>query len=168
LLSYTLFEKMRRENAEYENALNKLRELNYVLSEFLEKGEQVAESAPDEELTVAEPDVEPFKDVPPDNQEDIRFYKRARGYYLPTGRFCVMKGSRISKEVSPTFQDYEGLQHARRVRDRMLEQGKLVDDKDWAGYLLTEDFVFNSPSLAACIVDGNSRSGPQAWGRQRF
>jgi hypothetical protein len=76
--------------------------------------------------------------------------------------FRVLKGSKASGYPSDTFRRLEA---AVRLRNRLIEQGILARDGDWGDYTFTQDYLFNSPSAAACIVDGNSRSGPEAWGR---
>ena len=47
------------------------------------------------------------------------------------------------------------------IKARLLEEGAL---KDIGEILIAEeDILFSSPSYAAAIVAGTSRSGPQSW-----
>jgi len=46
------------------------------------------------------------------------------------------------------------------------QNGTLHREGDRGPYKLTKDYVFSSPSAAACMVDGNSRSGIEAWGER--
>lgn len=78
-----------------------------------------------------------------------------RGYYQPDG-FAVLKGSLFRKTEVKSL--HEG---SRLVRRRLLENGVLAD----AGkiYELREDFLFLSPSAAACAVLGRPANGWNEW-----
>lgn len=48
-----------------------------------------------------------------------------------------------------------------RTLHESLEQGVLVAEKD--GFVFTQDYRFNSSSLAASVVTASSVSGPEMW-----
>jgi hypothetical protein len=101
-----------------------------------------------------------------DTKPDIRrnsFSQSARGYYVnpsePRPSFCVLKGSEAAGYVNPSLQ--EG--HV-KLRDKLIETQILVKNK--RGFFeFMEDYKFDSPSAAACIVEGTSKSGTEAWGK---
>jgi hypothetical protein len=124
--------------------------------------EESADQAPppDDDFSSVEDSVPPAdKPAPP----DVRRYKNATGYYDSYG-FRVLKGSRASGYPSRAFNQFDG---AVRLRNKLIERGILAREGDWGDFTFTQDYLFNSPSAAAYIVDGNSRSGPEAWGRRR-
>lgn len=109
-----------------------------------------------------------LQELPSDERQkpapaDVRRYKNATGYYDGHG-FRVLKGSKASGYPSPTFDKLEA---AATLRKNLIQGGILARDGDWGDYTFTQDYLFSSASAAACIVDGNSRSGPGAWGRRR-
>jgi hypothetical protein len=98
-----------------------------------------------------------------DEDRDIREYLGARGYYIGR-RFCVMKGSKATSDVVNAFRKTNnGLYNS--VRDDLINRGVLSRSQKWEDYEFTDDFVFDSASAAACVVSGQSRSGPKEWGR---
>ncbi len=87
--------------------------------------------------------------------------KHAKAIGLPVGNknspeFLVKKGSTaniaIAKSLRPTIRD---------LRQQILEQGILV--KQGEVYSFSQDYLFKSPSAAACVIAGNPRSGMDAW-----
>ncbi len=78
-----------------------------------------------------------------------------RGCYQPDG-FAVLKGSLFRKSEVNSLHEA-----SRLVRKRLLESGVLAD----AGkvYELREDFLFLSPSAAACAVLGRPANGWEEW-----
>ena len=94
-------------------------------------------------------------------QINVRHYKGARGYYVYGKRFKVMKGSLVSGQTSTTF---DHLRYVADLRGQLIASGTLAREEGQGPYTFTEDYVFTSPSAAASIVNGNSRSGRQAWG----
>ena len=101
-----------------------------------------------------------------DEDRDIRTYLAARGYYVGK-RFCVMKGSKAAADenVVNAFRDTNnGLYNS--ICDSLIRRGVLSHSKEWDDYEFTKDFVFDSASAAACVVSGQSRSGPKEWGRR--
>ena len=47
------------------------------------------------------------------------------------------------------------------LRNNLLVKGVLVRSNNC--YLFTDDYLFNSPRLAASLIAGNNRSGLDAW-----
>jgi hypothetical protein len=94
-------------------------------------------------------------------QQNVRHYKGARGYYVNGKHFKVTKGSLVSGHTSTTF---DHLHYFADLRRQLIASGTLAREEGPGPYTFTEDYVFASPSAAASIVDGNSRSGRQAWG----
>lgn len=100
--------------------------------------------------------------VTEEQQRNVRHYKGARGYYINGKGFKVLKGSLASGHTSATF---DRLGYVADLRGQLIASGTLAREESWGPYTFTEDYVFPSPSAAASIVNGNSRSGRQAWGR---
>ncbi|CAL2093390.1 GIY-YIG nuclease family protein [Tenacibaculum sp. 190524A05c] len=70
--------------------------------------------------------------------------------------FVLIKDSEISVK---TTQSIPG--KIKELRKKYLEEGQLVEkDKK---LVLTKDIILSSPSYAAALVAGTSRSGPQSW-----
>ena len=90
-------------------------------------------------------------------------FQGARGYYTGPGRqFCVMKGSRASGFVSNAFiSNSNGTYNG--IRDSLIKWGVLARSQHGDDFVFTQDYTFNASSPAACIVDGQSRSGPRSW-----
>jgi Domain of unknown function (DUF4357) len=91
---------------------------------------------------------------------DIRHYKDARGYYLHEKRFKVLKGSRARESTSEAF---DRISYS-KLRDELIRRRILVRDDPSDPFEFAEDYVFDSPSAATCIVAGNSRDGQKEWG----
>lgn len=96
--------------------------------------------------------------------KDIRYNKftiRARGYYVASFErpsFVVLKDSMASKyehsSLKPIYIE---------LRKELVEKGILVDDGSYLKF--TENYKFDSPSAAACVIEGTSKSGPETWGK---
>ena len=91
-------------------------------------------------------------------EDDIIFQISNKGL-LATGKptnegFVVFKDSTISKSISVNTS-YETL------RNKLVNNGYIVEDANSAK--LTKDYIFSSPSAAACIVLGVSANGLTAW-----
>jgi hypothetical protein len=72
------------------------------------------------------------------------------------GGYLVPKGSRARKAEAPTLQStYKNL------RATLLSSGVLVETAESIEF--TSDYVFNSPSAAACVVSGTTLSGGSGW-----
>ena len=87
--------------------------------------------------------------------------KHAKAIGLPVGNksspeFLVKKGSTANiataKSLRPAIRD---------LRQQMLEQRILVHQGEV--YSFSQDYLFKSPSAAACVIAGNPRSGMDAW-----
>ena len=77
----------------------------------------------------------------------------AYGYRLETGDFVVRKGSRLSPDVTASFQKNS----LNKQREILVEQGIIVDGT------FACDWTFSSISTAASIIGGNSTNGNDAW-----
>jgi len=73
-----------------------------------------------------------------------------------TGKFCILKGSTISRIVTDSFNLTAKAASVRRAN--LLEDGSINDD-----FVFTRDVVFNSKSNAASLVLGFSANGNVSW-----
>ena len=73
-----------------------------------------------------------------------------------TGKFCILKGSTISRIVTDSFDLTAKAASVRRIN--LLEDGSINDD-----FVFTRDVVFNSKSNAASLVLGFSANGNVSW-----
>ena len=64
----------------------------------------------------------------------------------------ILEGSGIVRETVPSIPG-----NAFDLRKKCESDGIIVDG------IFTQDFRFNSWSLAACVVLGSSKSGPKEW-----
>lgn len=80
---------------------------------------------------------------------------KATGYEDPKG-FVVLKGSQFVKEEVPSIHPY-----MTSLRKDLLEQGVLVSNDN--AFVLTQDYVFNSPSTAAGVIQGRTANGRKDW-----
>lgn len=104
--------------------------------------------------------VEPRNDKTKIGKAIIYNLKGARGAEasgLPTDEgFTVLKGSKASKDVVPSYPDtLNGL------RERLFQQGKLSEVA--TRFILTTDLTFRSPSTAAMLLMGRSANGLTEW-----
>ncbi|MGR5265074.1 anti-phage-associated DUF3780 domain-containing protein [Photobacterium damselae] len=96
--------------------------------------------------------------------EDVLFLfeaKKAKAGGHPVGdmskpEFVVGKGSTANIAVAKSLRPA-----ARKLRQKLLDEGVLVEDGEV--YSFTRECTFKSPSLAACVIAGNPRSGMDAW-----
>ncbi len=72
------------------------------------------------------------------------------------GEFVVFKGSTALK-ISKKSDGY------RKLREQLIQDGKLVGDSDGNLLMFTEDVVFNSPSAAAATVNAGNMNERTAW-----
>lgn len=79
----------------------------------------------------------------------------AQGVYTAEG-FIARAGSRAAKKEAPSLPD-----HLKELRRALVENGTLQDEGNY--YRLTQDYAFNSPSMAAGVLLGHSVNGRQAW-----
>ncbi len=97
--------------------------------------------------------------------KDLRRYCRGRycrnavGYYKDSRLFCLLKGSLIEYGEMPSMKPSD-----LSVKESLKEQGILVVHDDYRHFILTKEYEFTSPSLAAGLVDGSSKSGPECFG----
>jgi hypothetical protein len=170
ILPYNVYAELILLKDEIEELRNKLRQISFIISESLEEPRTAKEDEEFEIEDLNEPDAQELENhvsslVEPLHSLDVRYYQRARGYYVDGRRFCVMKGSKAKGSVSPTFHNLNSLS---KMRDTLIQYGILNRSEDWCDFEFTRDYVFPSPSAAAGLVDGNSRSGPDAWGSPRI
>jgi len=80
---------------------------------------------------------------------------KAEGDLIDDG-FVVFKGSEVALNTVPSCQDY-----IMNFRERLINDGMLL--KNGTRYQLTEDYIFNSPSAAAMVVQGRTANGWIDW-----
>jgi len=95
-----------------------------------------------------------------DSSESQKLFLRAKGVeaqgVYTTEGFIVKAGSRAAKKEAPSLPD-----HLKELRRALIENGALQDEGDY--YHLTQDYAFNSPSMAAGVLLGSSANGRQVW-----
>ena len=101
-----------------------------------------------------------FENTEPTSKPGELFYIdakgiKATGYEVPKG-FFVLKGSQLVKEEVPSIHAYMST-----LRKDLLEQG-VISAKDNA-YAFNEDYVFNSSSTAAGVIQGRTANGRRDW-----
>lgn len=74
------------------------------------------------------------------------------------GKFIVMKGSQ-TRDKWTGDEKYDI--RARKIFLELVERGILVQKDNYC--VFTKDYIFSSPSVAACIVWGRSENGQTAW-----
>lgn len=72
--------------------------------------------------------------------------------------FVVLKGSQAVGTERPSAERYL---YAKTLRDRLLQQGALVQKENWLEF--TRDTEFTSPSAAAAVIHGGNANGLIAW-----
>ncbi len=83
---------------------------------------------------------------------------KAQGQAVEDG-FVVLKGARCRAQLTPTAPFA-----TKRLRAALLRDGTIVPEShDKAVYLLTQEYVFNSPSAASNFVLGRSSTGMREW-----
>lgn len=90
-------------------------------------------------------------------KNDVYFHLKGRkadaAAVITNEGFVVLKGSTISKEVTKSF-----LKDNQNKKRQMLFDEKIIKD-----FKFTKDYIFNSPSEAASILNGNSTNGQRVW-----
>lgn len=81
----------------------------------------------------------------------------ANGQLREDGKMKVLKLSRAEKEETQSFQSHP----YKKLKDELVEMKRLV--VDGKTLLFTDDYVFDSPSAAAAVVQARSASGPLEW-----
>ncbi len=100
------------------------------------------------------------RELRPKQKQEIFIIKAARGADAqgePTSDgFVVLKGSRAAgstvNSMTPSFLS---------LRLRLIEQGVMKNNGDFLEF--PEDYIFSSPSTAACIVLGRNANGLTEW-----
>lgn len=82
----------------------------------------------------------------------------AKGYYNPH-KFVVLKDSESSKTETPTLHKYAPL--VAKKRKDLLQSGVLKDNGQT--FVFTQNYVFNSPSLASSVCLGRNSTGWTEW-----
>lgn len=80
---------------------------------------------------------------------------KATGYEDPKG-FVVLKGSQLVKDEVPSIHSY-----MTTLRKDLLEQGVIL--ANGSVYLFNQDYMFNSASTAAGVIQGRSANGRKDW-----
>ena len=80
---------------------------------------------------------------------------KATGYEDPKG-FVVIKGSQLVKDEVPSIHTY-----MTTLRKDMLEQG--VISANGNANVFNQDYVFNSSSTAAGVIQGRTANGRKDW-----
>jgi hypothetical protein len=81
---------------------------------------------------------------------------KVKGYELPNRHFIVLKGSVATKDALESLGDSNT-----KIRDKLIKNR--IFDKADNGYILNQDYEFNTSSQAASIFLGCSASGPREW-----
>ncbi|ADB15813.1 conserved hypothetical protein [Pirellula staleyi DSM 6068] len=80
---------------------------------------------------------------------------KASGYEDPKG-FVVLKGSQVMKTEAPSIGPY-----LKALRTDLLDGGVIALSGEY--YVLTQDYVFTSPSTASSVVQGRRSNGRADW-----
>lgn len=81
----------------------------------------------------------------------------ATAQLLKDGKMRVLKGSTAALEETESFQTHP----YKKLRDELLEMGRLTKKGDVL--IFVDDYVFDSSSAGAAIVQGRSAAGPNEW-----
>jgi Domain of unknown function (DUF4357) len=100
------------------------------------------------------------REFKPKQKQQIFFLKAARGADAqgePTSDgFVVFKGSKAAgstvASITPSFLT---------LRQKLIKEGVLVDKGDY--FEFPDDYIFSSPSTAACMVLGRNANGLTEW-----
>ena len=95
-----------------------------------------------------------------DHPNRIYHFRDAKGFYTRWG-FCVFKGSIARAMTAKGFPRYQAGYN--KLRELLISHGVLARESPLDDFKFTEDYTFSSPSEAACVVAGQSRSGPLCW-----
>ncbi len=83
----------------------------------------------------------------------------AYGHLLDNNNFKVLKGSIISTGTAPKFQT--STRKAYNLRNQYLQDGTINSDRQFI-----RDVEFNSISLAASVIMGDSKNGNKEWKKE--
>lgn len=98
----------------------------------------------------------------PDEGADLFLDERGakgRGRETRDG-FVVFSGSLARSSTIPSIQAYQ-----EDLRRRLMQRGVLVAETD--GLRFTQDYRFNSPTMAAAVLVGGNANGRVAWKTDR-
>lgn len=112
-------------------------------------------------VTLGQPIFEPLTNTPTAKGEAELFYCKSSGAdgvgeYTTEG-FVVLKGSRGRLENVASIQGKAN----ERFREKLLDEGILTPNG--GGVVLTRDYLFSSPSMAAVALQGRSANGWVEW-----
>ena len=81
---------------------------------------------------------------------------RVQAVATSRGTFIVPRGTKAKRNVgaSSAYQNH---------RKRMIESGILVDSEDPEFYEFSEDYEFNHPTPAVCVIRGGRMNGHYEW-----
>lgn len=112
------------------------------------------------DFTVATPTPQ-SRDVPAVAGQELLFEMTAVGVRAEAleadGEFVVLKGSQARLAGTPSWTSYKGL------RDKLMQDGKLVESAQPNMLTFTENVPFESPSAAAAVVYAGNQNGRIAW-----
>jgi len=83
---------------------------------------------------------------------------KATGYDTPQG-FVVQSGSFAASDEVPSLKEH--FTHICKLRADLLKSGVLISEGD--KFRFTQDYTFNSPSMASDVVLGRSSNGRIDW-----
>ena len=111
--------------------------------------------------TLGQPIFEPLTNAPTADSMTELFYCKGSGAdgvgeYTAEG-FVVLSGSRGRLENVASIQGTSN----ERFREKLLEEGILA--ANGGGVVLTRDYLFSSPSMAATVLQGRSANGWMEW-----
>jgi hypothetical protein len=72
------------------------------------------------------------------------------------GRFIIPKGTKAKKTV-PSTSAYQ------KRRKRLIAKDILIESDDKKFYLFSEDYEFNHPTPAVCVIKGGRENGHNVW-----
>lgn len=112
----------------------------------------------------------PTKGKPSPKSEDVEagiddtsplFYMNPVGTYATAqeidDEFVVLEGSTARKKGTSSWTSY------RALREQLVQDGKLIEDKQQDLLTFTEDVPFSSPSAAAAVLFGGNQNGRLVW-----
>lgn len=99
-----------------------------------------------------------FSNIEQKASESIHYFTtnargcKAKGYYGDEG-FTILKGAVMPESETASY-------HGKESRQKFLHAHAIKNDKH---YILTSDYVTQSPSMAACLVCGRNCNGWVEW-----
>jgi hypothetical protein len=128
----------------------------------LSEGEEAEAEGFLEELLLCLPSIGvPYFDQPEDPAPKVEVLHvevkgaKATGFESDDG-FVIVKGSFASTDVVTSM-----MSHTQALRTNLIAQGILVPQGNLLRF--TQNYVFNSPSMGASMVAGNSSNGRELW-----